>query len=163
MRHRAAPGLVLTACLALAWVAQAAVKYDSDTDAFGGTLLTPTKVCRVGELLSLVPLASSCSSSRPLPLYSCLCLCIPLLFASLHLQKEENCRDALAPARIPWANPHLTLPSPPLQGEVGGRKFWFEIPHDPVGVLFMAHGCVHDAADFWPPSDACTECSGGWR
>lgn len=49
----------------------------------------------------------------------------------------------------------------PTRGEVMGRTFYFEIPHNPVGVLFMAHGCVHDAADFWPPSKACPECSGG--
>lgn len=24
----------------------------------------------------------------------------------------------------------------------------------------MAHGCVHDAADFWPPGATCEECSG---
>ncbi|EFN56834.1 hypothetical protein CHLNCDRAFT_144402 [Chlorella variabilis] len=48
----------------------------------------------------------------------------------------------------------------PTRGEVMGRTFYFEIPHNPVGVLFMAHGCVHDAADFWPPSKACPECSG---
>lgn len=49
----------------------------------------------------------------------------------------------------------------PQRGELMSRRYYFEIPHDPVGVLFMAHGCVHDAADFWPPSDACPECSGG--
>lgn len=43
---------------------------------------------------------------------------------------------------------------------MSGRKYYFEVPHNPVGVLFMAHGCVHDASDFWPPSDACKECSG---
>lgn len=48
----------------------------------------------------------------------------------------------------------------PIRGELLGRTFYFEIPHNPVGVLFMAHGCVHDAADFWPASKACPECSG---
>ncbi|KAL4444236.1 hypothetical protein ABPG75_011973 [Micractinium tetrahymenae] len=48
----------------------------------------------------------------------------------------------------------------PTRGELLNRRFYFEIPHNPVGVLFMAHGCVHDAADFWPPSEACPECSG---
>ncbi|KAL4441477.1 hypothetical protein ABPG77_001981 [Micractinium sp. CCAP 211/92] len=48
----------------------------------------------------------------------------------------------------------------PTRGELLSRRFYYEIPHDPVGVLFMAHGCVHDAADFWPPSKACPECSG---
>ncbi len=82
--------LALAACLAAAALApaRAALKYDGNTDAYGGTLLTPTK------------------------------------------------------------------------GTIDGRNYYFEIPHDPVGVLFMAHGCVHDAADFWPASSACPECSG---
>ena len=90
-RHRWA-ALALAACLAAVAPARAALKYDSNTDAYGGPLLTPTK------------------------------------------------------------------------GHEEDRDFYFEIPHNPVGVLFMAHGCVHDAADFWPPSDACPECSGapGW-
>lgn len=80
----------MAVCLAAAALApaRAALKYDSNTDAYGGTLLTPTK------------------------------------------------------------------------GTLDKRDFYFEIPHDPVGVLFMAHGCVHDAADFWPSSAACPECSG---
>ncbi|PSC75566.1 hypothetical protein C2E20_1341 [Micractinium conductrix] len=48
----------------------------------------------------------------------------------------------------------------PLRGELMNRKFYYEVPHDPVGVLVMAHGCVHDAADFWPPGATCEECSG---
>lgn len=49
----------------------------------------------------------------------------------------------------------------PTRGRLLGRTFLWEIPRDPVGVLFMAHGCVHDAADFWPHSKACPQCSGG--
>lgn len=78
--------------------------------------------------------------------------------------------NGLAQQRLPpppaacsgWAAPHaaapthlpcFSSPSPPL----------CQIPHNPIGVLFMAHGCVHDAADFWPPSSACPECSGARR
>lgn len=50
----------------------------------------------------------------------------------------------------------------PMRGRLLKRTFYWEIPHDPVGVLFMAHGCVHDAADFWPHSKACPQCSGGY-
>lgn len=48
--------------------AAAALSYDSETDAYGGTLLTPTK------------------------------------------------------------------------GQLNSRRFYWEVPHEPVGVLFMAHG-----------------------
>lgn len=34
------------------------------------------------------------------------------------------------------------------------------MPKDPKGAVFLAHGCVHSAYNFWPQSDACPECRG---
>ncbi|KAI7843771.1 hypothetical protein COHA_002669 [Chlorella ohadii] len=36
----------------------------------------------------------------------------------------------------------------------------WEVPPLPTGVLFVAHGCNHAAADFWPPSERCPHCTG---
>lgn len=36
----------------------------------------------------------------------------------------------------------------------------WEVPASPTGVLFLAHGCNHAAADFWPPATSCPHCTG---
>ena len=34
------------------------------------------------------------------------------------------------------------------------------MPPNPKGVLFVAHGCNHQAGDFWPASPRCLDCLG---
>ena len=45
-----------------------------------------------------------------------------------------------------------------------GREAWHEVLHqvppNPRGTVFFAHGCAHAARDFWPPSPACPDCLG---
>lgn len=45
-----------------------------------------------------------------------------------------------------------------------GREAWHEVvqqvPPNPRGTVFFAHGCAHAARDFWPPSPACPDCLG---
>ena len=36
----------------------------------------------------------------------------------------------------------------------------WQTPPDPVGLLFVAHGCGHAATDFFPRSDRCPTCAG---
>ena len=36
----------------------------------------------------------------------------------------------------------------------------WEVPSNPKGVLFVAHGCNHQAGDFWPASPRCLGCLG---
>jgi hypothetical protein len=36
----------------------------------------------------------------------------------------------------------------------------WEVPLEPRGVLFVAHGCAHQGSDFWPASDRCQHCLG---
>ena len=89
---------------------------------------------------------------RSSALAACLAACVVLALAPRGARAELK-YGGLADA---FGGPLMT----PTAGELLKRKYWFEIPQNPVGVLFMAHGCVHDAADFWPPSAACPECSG---
>lgn len=44
-------------------------------------------------------------------------------------------------------NPHATLSG-------------LQVPQNPIGTVFLAHGCAHSAADYWPPSSACPNCRG---
>lgn len=48
-----------------------------------------------------------------------------------------------------------------LQVLEGQDALWELPPGKPRGLLFVAHGCQHQATDFWPASDACKECLGG--
>ncbi|KAL4457968.1 hypothetical protein ABPG75_012833 [Micractinium tetrahymenae] len=36
----------------------------------------------------------------------------------------------------------------------------WEVPEQPRGVLFVAHGCSHSGSDWWPPSPRCRHCLG---
>lgn len=36
----------------------------------------------------------------------------------------------------------------------------WEVPEQPKGVLFVAHGCSHSGSDWWPPSQRCRHCLG---
>jgi hypothetical protein len=46
---------------------------------------------------------------------------------------------------------------------IAGREVYYEVPQDPVGLLFFFHGCVHNAFDHWYNSPACPECRGAGR
>eukprot|EP00898_Chlorokybus_atmophyticus_P004286 jgi/Chlat1/4859/Chrsp31S04885 len=36
----------------------------------------------------------------------------------------------------------------------------WQVPPNPVGTLFIAHGCTHGATDFWPKGESCDACIG---
>jgi hypothetical protein len=40
------------------------------------------------------------------------------------------------------------------------RRSTWQVPKNPKGAVFLAHGCVHSAYNFWPQSEACPECRG---
>ncbi|CAB9524171.1 expressed unknown protein [Seminavis robusta] len=45
--------------------------------------------------------------------------------------------------------------------EIGGVSVLMERPANPKGILFVAHGCHHNAEDWWPSTpDVCPECIG---
>lgn len=67
------------------------------------------------------------------------------------------------------SEPRPTLPLPrrsfghcpwlPTSASCPG-SFGPQVPQSPIGTVFLAHGCVHSGADYWPPSSACPECRG---
>jgi hypothetical protein len=48
----------------------------------------------------------------------------------------------------------------PSTARIKGRDVYYEVPKDPKGLLVFFHGCFHNAYDFWPEQEACTECRG---
>ncbi|KAK3244237.1 hypothetical protein CYMTET_46143 [Cymbomonas tetramitiformis] len=44
--------------------------------------------------------------------------------------------------------------------DMQGTQIIWQKPYNPVGVLFLAHGCSHKATDFWPKSTDCPDCLG---
>ena len=83
--------------------------------------------------------------------------CLVLLAVEAPLARGAVKLDEFDPSTDARGGSLLT----PQRGYLLNRTFYFEIPHEPVGVLLLAHGCVHDASDFWPPSPECPECQGG--
>ena len=65
-------------------------------------------------------------------------------------ERARSCSDAAA---AQWAPP--ALPPQPQ-----ARLARLQVPEDPVGAVFLAHGCVHSAYNYWPQSEACPECRG---
>ncbi|KAI3439089.1 hypothetical protein D9Q98_001499 [Chlorella vulgaris] len=48
----------------------------------------------------------------------------------------------------------------PVNRTTDRRRWYFEVPRDPVGILVMLHQCGRNAEDFWPPSSVCPQCIG---
>ena len=71
---------------------------------------------------------------------------------------------APAPASQPVINPSLNRAGQPVltptRAELAGREVYYEVPQDPVALLFFFHGCKHYAYDHWYPHPACPECRG---
>eukprot|EP01026_Neomeris_dumetosa_P020694 TRINITY_DN1833_c0_g1_i1.p1 TRINITY_DN1833_c0_g1~~TRINITY_DN1833_c0_g1_i1.p1 ORF type:complete len:473 (-),score=22.30 TRINITY_DN1833_c0_g1_i1:748-2166(-) len=49
-----------------------------------------------------------------------------------------------------------------IRKKIEGLDVLYEIPQnqDPIGILFLAHGCNRRATDFWPKSELCPDCIG---
>ncbi len=63
----------------------------------------------------------------------------------------------------PGLNPPPTHPTPHpshLAQVIKDLETLWEVPHQPRGVLFVAHGCSHSGSDWWPPSQRCQHCLG---
>ena len=65
-------------------------------------------------------------------------------------------------SRLPTSSP--PLPPPPSHGlplqVINDLETLWEVPANPKGVLFVAHGCNHQGSDFWLPSPRCRHCLG---
>ncbi|KAL4434491.1 hypothetical protein ABPG75_000932 [Micractinium tetrahymenae] len=48
----------------------------------------------------------------------------------------------------------------PTNRSTSGRRWYYEIPRDPVGTVVMLHRCGRNAEDSWPPSRVCPQCIG---
>lgn len=48
----------------------------------------------------------------------------------------------------------------PTNRSTKGRRWYYEIPRNPVGTLVMLHRCGRNAEDSWPPSRVCPQCIG---
>lgn len=48
----------------------------------------------------------------------------------------------------------------PTNRSTGGRRWYYEIPREPVGTLVVLHRCGRNAEDSWPPSRVCPQCIG---
>eukprot|EP00240_Pyramimonas_obovata_P005220 CAMPEP_0118953172 /NCGR_PEP_ID=MMETSP1169-20130426/56086_1 /TAXON_ID=36882 /ORGANISM="Pyramimonas obovata, Strain CCMP722" /LENGTH=425 /DNA_ID=CAMNT_0006900565 /DNA_START=104 /DNA_END=1381 /DNA_ORIENTATION=- len=64
-------------------------------------------------------------------------------------------------------NPHMHLGSNDklnsgavVYEEIGGAEVVWLSPPNPKAILFVAHGCNHQATDFWHPSETCPKCTG---
>ena len=44
--------------------------------------------------------------------------------------------------------------------EIGGAEVVWHSPPNPKAILFLAHGCNHQATDFWHPCKTCPKCVG---
>ncbi len=149
-RRSAALGfaLALLVLAAAPHAARAALRYDPDSDAEGGSLMTPTR----GELLSrrfyyeiphdpvgVLFMGKSAPEIKqldatPIDLQHCSVACLETSPAACCACRLLSCCCILS-YPVPTACSHPACTN-------------------------AAHGCVHDAADFWPPSKACPECSG---
>jgi hypothetical protein len=83
---------------------------------------------------------------------------------------------AAAPSPQPWADVRAAQPAAdaslnregqplmtPTYVKIAGREVYYEVPQDPVGLLFFFHGCVHNAFDHWYKQTSCPECRGAGR
>lgn len=72
--------------------------------------------------------------------------------------------DALATAAALPPDAYLNAAGLPLlmpsNRSTRGRRWYYEIPRDPVGTLVMLHRCGRNAEDSWPPSRVCPQCIG---
>lgn len=59
-----------------------------------------------------------------------------------------------------WAPAAAEVDLIPQRRNLRGHDSYYQIPDNPVGLVFLAHGCAHSASDFWPTSEACPECRG---
>ncbi|KAL4457969.1 hypothetical protein ABPG75_012834 [Micractinium tetrahymenae] len=48
----------------------------------------------------------------------------------------------------------------PKRRVISDLETLWEVPEQPRGVLFVAHGCSHSGSDWWPPSPRCRHCLG---
>lgn len=79
--------------------------------------------------------------------------------------RESQARSAWLPGHRAALMPSASSPSsspahPPTLQNISDLETLWEVPPSPTGVLFLAHGCNHAAADFWPPSQRCPHCTG---
>jgi zinc transporter 2 len=56
-------------------------------------------------------------------------------------------------------NLRLNLGDPTYEA-IGGAEVVWHSPPNPKAILFLAHGCNHQATDFWHPTSACPQCTG---
>ncbi|KAL4426995.1 hypothetical protein ABPG77_009556 [Micractinium sp. CCAP 211/92] len=84
------------------------------------------------------------------------------LAALLFVLMRRNADHTAQPARNDTATEKAQAESSrwPKRRVIKDLETLWEVPHQPRGVLFVAHGCSHSGSDWWPPSQRCQHCLG---
>ncbi|EFN55356.1 hypothetical protein CHLNCDRAFT_134385 [Chlorella variabilis] len=70
-----------------------------------------------------------------------------------------SCHAAVGDDVFAWPNVDWS-DLKPYQDFKHKHEFFYQVPENPRAVVFLAHGCVHSAHNYWPQSEECPECRG---